>query len=59
MPLSALRLHASTLRYRLERLQDLFGVDFENRAALFGLTLALRLRDLATEMYDSASIGLT
>ena len=42
-------IHVSTLRYRLERLQDLFEIDFENPDALFGLTLALRLRDLATE----------
>lgn len=42
-------IHVSTLRYRLERLQDLFGIDFENPDALFGLTLALRLRDLSAE----------
>jgi DNA-binding PucR family transcriptional regulator len=42
-------IHVSTLRYRLERLQHLFGIDFESPDALFGLTLALRLRDLATE----------
>lgn len=42
-------IHVSTLRYRLERLQDLFGVDFEDPDSLFGLTLALRLHDLGTE----------
>jgi DNA-binding PucR family transcriptional regulator len=41
-----LGIHVSTLRYRLRRLQDLFAVDFEDPDKLFGLTLALRLRDL-------------
>jgi purine catabolism regulator len=44
-----MHIHVSTLRYRLDRLQNLFDIDFENPDALFGLTLALRLRDLATE----------
>ncbi len=39
-------IHVSTLRYRLSRLEDLFGVDLEQPDSVFGLTLALRLRDL-------------
>ena len=42
-----LGIHVSTLRYRLERLQEQFGIDFERPDALFGLSLALRLRELA------------
>ena len=43
-----LGIHVSTLRYRLQRLQELFGVDFEHPDSLFGLSLALRLRDLGS-----------
>lgn len=41
-----LRIHVSTLRYRLERLRELFGLDLDQSDAVFGLTLALKLRDL-------------
>ena len=43
-----LGIHVSTLRYRLGRLRELFAVDFEDPDSLFGLILALRLRDLAS-----------
>jgi purine catabolism regulator len=39
-------IHVSTLRYRLGRLHELFGIDFEQPDSVFGLTLALRLREL-------------
>jgi purine catabolism regulator len=42
-----LGIHVSTLRYRLHRLQEQFGVDFEHPDSLFGLALALRLHELA------------
>jgi DNA-binding PucR family transcriptional regulator len=42
----SLGIHVSTLRYRLERLQELFRIDFEHPDAIFGLSLALRLREL-------------
>jgi purine catabolism regulator len=41
-----LGIHVSTLRYRLRRLQELFAIDFDNPDSVFGLILALRLRDL-------------
>jgi purine catabolism regulator len=41
-----LGIHVSTLRYRLGRLQELFAIDFEDSDSVFGLVLALRLRDL-------------
>jgi purine catabolism regulator len=44
-----LGIHVSTLRYRLQRLQELFGVDFEDPDSLFGLALALRLRELGSQ----------
>lgn len=43
-----LGIHVSTLRYRLDRLRDLFDIEFDNPDAVFGLMLALRLRDLGT-----------
>jgi purine catabolism regulator len=43
-----LGIHVSTLRYRLQRLQELFGIDFEHPDSLFGFSLALRLRDLGS-----------
>ena len=42
-----LGIHVSTLRYRVQRLQELFALDFNHPDSLFGLALALRLRDLA------------
>ena len=50
-----LGIHVSTLRYRLERLQQLFGIDLEHPDSVFGLTLALRLRDLGAESGPSRS----
>ena len=44
-----LGIHVSTLRYRLERLQELFRIDCEDPDALFGLSLALRLRELGRD----------
>ena len=41
-----MRIHVSTLRYRLERLQELFGINLEQSDSIFGLTLALKLRNL-------------
>lgn len=49
-----LGIHVSTLRYRLGRLQELFEIDFERPDSVFGLTLALRLRDLGIEAGSSA-----
>jgi DNA-binding PucR family transcriptional regulator len=43
-----LGIHVSTLRYRLRRLQDLFSIDFADSDSLFGLILALRLRELGS-----------
>lgn len=39
-----LGVHVSTLRYRLKRLQELFGLDLEEPETRFRLSLALRLR---------------
>jgi purine catabolism regulator len=44
-----LGIHVSTLRYRLGRLHELFGIDFEDSDSLFGLALALRLRELGSK----------
>jgi purine catabolism regulator len=43
-----LGIHVSTLRYRLRKLQEQFAIDFEDPDSLFGLILALRLRELGT-----------
>ena len=47
----ALGIHVSTLRYRLQRLSDLAGVDLSDRAQRFDMHLAMKLYDLidATE----------
>ncbi|HEY6334325.1 MAG TPA: helix-turn-helix domain-containing protein, partial [Alphaproteobacteria bacterium] len=42
-------IHVSTLRYRLDRLHELFGIDLGQPDSVFGLTLALRLRELETD----------
>ena len=42
-------IHVSTLRYRLDRLRELFGIDLGSPDSVFGLTLALRLRELETD----------
>ena len=39
-----LGLHVSTVRYRVERLREQFGLDLQDPAQRFGLELALRLR---------------
>jgi purine catabolism regulator len=44
-----LGIHVSTLRYRLDRLRERFGVELGQPDAVFGLTLALRLRELETD----------
>lgn len=47
----ALGIHVTTLRYRLQRLGDLLGVDLSDRAKRFDMLLAMKLRELidATE----------
>jgi len=40
-----LGIHVTTLRYRIERIQDLFGLDFTNADTRFDFDLALRLRE--------------
>jgi purine catabolism regulator len=42
-----LGIHVSTLRYRVQRMQELFAINFDHPDSLFGLALALRLRALA------------
>jgi DNA-binding PucR family transcriptional regulator len=42
-------IHVSTLRYRLNRLRELFGIELGSPDSVFGLTLALRLRELETD----------
>ena len=44
-----LGIHVSTLRYRLDRLRALFDIELEQPDSVFGLTLALRLRELETD----------
>jgi purine catabolism regulator len=41
-----LAIHVSTVRYRLRRLHELFGLDLENAETRFALALALRLRSM-------------
>ncbi|MEX2202280.1 MAG: helix-turn-helix domain-containing protein [Dongiaceae bacterium] len=50
-----LGLHVSTLRYRLQRLSDLFGVDPNDPAQRFALDLALRLREGPLSLSDDGS----
>jgi sugar diacid utilization regulator len=50
-----LGIHVSTLRYRLHRLQELFAIDLDHPDSLFGLALALRLRDLGGDPARSRS----
>jgi DNA-binding PucR family transcriptional regulator len=50
-----LGIHVSTLRYRVDRLKELFGIDFEHPDSLFGLALAFRLRDLGNDQSSSRS----
>jgi sugar diacid utilization regulator len=40
----ALGIHVTTLRYRLQRLGDLFGVDLDDRETRLALEIALRVR---------------
>jgi DNA-binding PucR family transcriptional regulator len=46
-----LGIHVSSLRYRIDRLRELFGADLENAETRFAFALALRLREL-TEARD-------
>jgi len=41
-----MRIHVSTLRYRLDRLHQVFGVELKHPDSIFTLMLALRLREL-------------
>jgi DNA-binding PucR family transcriptional regulator len=50
-----LGIHVSTLRYRVQRMQELFAINFDHPDSLFGLALALRLRDLAGDAPRSGS----
>ena len=43
-----LGIHVSTLRYRLKRLNDLFGLDIDDAETRFALALAFRLRQIGT-----------
>ena len=43
----ALAIHVSTVRYRLRRLHEQFGMDLEHAETRFALALALRLRSMA------------
>lgn len=43
----AMSIHVTTLRHRLERMRELFGIDFEDADQRFRLQLALRMRALA------------
>ena len=50
-----LGVHVSTLRYRLQRLLDLFGVDPADAVQRFALDLALRLHDgLLSDVGDNS-----
>ena len=42
----ALGIHVTTLRYRLDRIAELAGIDLDNPDARFTAELALRLRKL-------------
>ncbi|WP_271270471.1 helix-turn-helix domain-containing protein [Aliamphritea hakodatensis] len=42
-----LEIHVTTLRYRIERIEELFDINFEDADQRFGLELALRLRHMA------------
>jgi purine catabolism regulator len=42
----SLAIHVSTVRYRVRRLKDLFGMDLEHPETRFALALALRLRSM-------------
>jgi purine catabolism regulator len=42
----SLDIHVSTLRYRLQRLHKLFGLDADDPETRFALSLALRLRSV-------------
>lgn len=44
----AMGLHVTTLRYRLARIQELFGIDFDTPERRFALELALQLHQLTT-----------
>ena len=50
---TALGIHVSTLRYRLERIRELFGIDAMDQAQRFDLQLAVKLYDLAHLSEDS------
>jgi DNA-binding PucR family transcriptional regulator len=41
-----LRIHNSTLRYRLQRIEELFGLDLEDAEQRFSLSFAVRLAHL-------------
>jgi sugar diacid utilization regulator len=48
-----LRIHISTLRYRLQRIEELFGLDLEDAEQRFSLSLAVRLRTLMRNRSDT------
>jgi len=48
-----LRIHISTLRYRLQRIEELFGLDLEDAEQRFSLSLAVRPRTLLCNRSDT------
>jgi len=50
-----LHIHVSTLRYRLERIRSLLGVDVSDEDARFELSLALRLHRLRSSSSETPS----
>ena len=49
----ALRIHVSTLRYRLVRLKETFGMDLEKEESRFTVSLAIKLRYLLKNAADA------
>jgi purine catabolism regulator len=45
----ALRLHVTTLRYRLSRIQELFGIEIDSSERRFALELAIRLSETLSQ----------
>jgi len=50
----ALELHVTTLRYRLARIEELFGIEIDTRERRFSLELAIRLNAM---IYDADAQG--
>lgn len=52
-------IHISTLRYRLDRLHQVFGIELKHPDSIFSLMLALRLRDLETATSVATAPAMT